>query len=570
MKSIRSVNICWEKRFRGSYPASRFSLSDSGSLAIAVPRPLESRTYDITKIALDGSVEVGGSFSVETLVRLEVISSGATAIGMTADDLYLFTEGMKNKFLAERRLSYIDAMVNESGGRVAAGFSDLNGTSFALAYGELTGKASWTRDVNTPLTALAISRDGSRITIGTELGMMWQIDAARRDIWEFEQREPIRALASSLDGSKVVYGTASGSVGCLDAEGARLWETHLPSEIVQIVVSGDGTICAAYSPPSGESPGRLTCISGLGNIGWECEPEKTLKGLSLSSNGKYLASGTRDGLQAVFEIVMGEGLSIESNSKAAVFVALEHSRQMEQAGDTERALNILLQALLTNATSSELAREAGVLRQRRMETAFLEAQELVDLADFASAWDTLSRLRMSDPTNPVVVQKLHDIVILGTAAMLATAKQLKLDGSLEAAESGLNLTIEWDQFVTEPRDLLGAIRSRRSQLELEKAHKFIESGNYKDAIAAYERASALEGLPEIIASLEKAKTQMDFDLGMEHYNQKRYREAIFQFKKVLLRDPTHTESERHLGYAQKFAQDTSAESINDRFSRLEQ
>lgn len=569
MNSIRSVNICWEKRFRGSYPASRFSLSDAGSLVIAVPRPLESRTYDVTRLNCDGSIEIENSFSVETLVRLEINNTGARAIGMTADDLYLFTGGSKNKFLAERRLSYIDAMVSEGGERIAAGFSDLNGTSFAIAYGEMGGKASWTRDVNTPLTAIAISRDGTRITIGTELGIMWQIDAARRDSWEFEQMEPIRALASSKDGSKVVYGTASGNVGCLDAEGARIWETHLPGEIVHLALSGDGSICTAVCLAVGELPGRIICLYGMGSIGWEYEPEKLVKGLSLSSSGRYLATGTRDGLQTVFEIVLGEGGTAGTDSAARVFEALESSRQKEKEGDLEQAFSTLLQALNTCPTSSELALEASELRKRRVESGFHDVQNFLDQADYTSAIEVLSRLGKSDPANPAILNRMHELVIRGTSAKIAEAKELELNGQLDAADFALLQAIGWDPFLTEPRDLLSALRSQRAAQEAAIAAKLLEDGKIAEAVAAYERASSLDGSSEISANLENAKTLLEFDLGMEHYNDKRYREAMFQFKKVLLHDPAHAEAARYLGYAQKFVQDTSGESLNDRFSRLE-
>ena len=62
---------------------------------------------------------------------------------------------------------------------------------------------------------------------------------------------------------------------------------------------------------------------------------------------------------------------------------------------------------------------------------------------------------------------------------------------------------------------------------------------------------------------------MEFAAGMAAYNAKEYREAVFQFKKVLARDAAHSEAKRYLGFSQKFAQDTSNEALNDRFSRLE-
>ena len=69
--------------------------------------------------------------------------------------------------------------------------------------------------------------------------------------------------------------------------------------------------------------------------------------------------------------------------------------------------------------------------------------------------------------------------------------------------------------------------------------------------------------------MARAHTAMEFAAGMAAYNEKRYREAIFQFKKALARDPAHSEAKRYLAFAQRFEQDATTDTLTDRFSRLE-
>src|SRR5437016_14557245 len=109
MPSIRTVNLAWERKIRGSYAVSRYALNDNGTLTLAIPRPLEARAYDLTRVALDGAAEVRATFSVETLLEIEVSAESDTVIGMTSDDLYLLHAGSKSRFLPERRILFVDS-----------------------------------------------------------------------------------------------------------------------------------------------------------------------------------------------------------------------------------------------------------------------------------------------------------------------------------------------------------------------------------------------------------------------------------------------------------------------------
>lgn len=142
MTSIRTVNMVWERKVRGSYAVSRFALDDSGTVTLVLPRPLEARAYDLTRIAADGAMDVRATFSVETLLELEASAESDSVIGMTSDDLYLLHAGLKTRFLAERHIIFVDSALSINGRTVIAGFSDMAGSSFALAVGDINGRVA--------------------------------------------------------------------------------------------------------------------------------------------------------------------------------------------------------------------------------------------------------------------------------------------------------------------------------------------------------------------------------------------------------------------------------------------
>ena len=84
-----------------------------------------------------------------------------------------------------------------------------------------------------------------------------------------------------------------------------------------------------------------------------------------------------------------------------------------------------------------------------------------------------------------------------------------------------------------------------------------------------ERAQTAHPTSERAAKIGRARTALEFSAGMVDYNARRYQEAVFQFKKVLVRDPEHAEARRFLGFAQSFLTDASNNALTDRFNMLE-
>jgi tetratricopeptide (TPR) repeat protein len=564
MSSIRTLNLLWERRLRGVYPVSCYALGDDGTLMVAVPRPLEPRAYDLTRLALDGGSEIAAGFAVETLLKLEVSSRSSNCIGMTADDLYQFHAGDKHRFLGERQLFYIDVALNAEGQQIATVFSDRGGASFVLAYGDIEGRVAWLRDVDMPLTTVAISRSGNRIAAGTEGGVIQLFDSSRRDVWEFGQGEAVRALACSEDGVFVAYGTALGGIGVVDGQGTRLWEARLPGEVRAIVLSGDGRVCAALCRPETDpNTTRLFCLEETGRIGWEYDPEQVLPGLSLSGNGRFVATSARNGVITVFEVVPGERAA--AAIEQALTDAPERADALAAAGDLAGACAVLQAAVEANPGALAIYEQLTELKQRRKQAALALADERTAVNDYAEALSMLQALLGDDPL---------DLEIVGAVIRLRKERAAQLFDSAsaahgEAAEAMLREALAVDPTLIAARRELAVLRARQTEEADAEAERLLAAGQLEAGVAAAERAQALDPTAVRANKLERAQTALEFAAGMAAYNEKRYQEAVFQFKKALHRDPSHTEAKRYLAFAQRFAQDSATDTLNDRFSRLE-
>lgn len=568
MRNIRTVNMIWEQKFRGAYPVSRYALDETGTLAVAIPRPLEVRAFDLTRLSLDGKAEICGGFAVETLLKLDVTQAATDALGMTGDAVYLFHAGNKVRFQEGRRLIYIEGVLSGDGRYCAAAFSDMAGASYAGAYGEIGGRVCWTRDVDVPVAALALSRDGSRIALGAEVGTLWLLDTNRRDLWEFGQEEPVRALACSTDGAFTAYGTKQGAVGLIDSEGSRRWEAHLAGEIFALALSGDGSLCVALSRPPDE-PGivQLTCLIGQGQVGWQYTAEKRLLGLALSADGRYLATGARDGTLTVYEVIPGEAASGAGGQSDSIAHAFDHYRSLSEAGELEAAYQTLKDALLANPSEVEFAAAVHPIREQWLEARLDKARQERAVGDYAGALETLRKALAVEPSEPRIVGLLETVSTERAEQLLADARTEPANS--ESAEAQLLEAVAVAPFCIAAREELRNLRVRRAQEAAQNAARLLAEGDLEAGVAALEQAQAIAPDAERAAQLERAQVAQEFALGMAHYDARRYREAIFQFKKVLVRDPDHTDANRYLGYAQNFAQDAANDSLSDRFSRLE-
>lgn len=567
MNAIRTVNMIWENRYRGAYPVSRYALDDDGTLTLALPRPLEVRAHDVTRIRPDGGSEIVSGFSVETLSKLEVPASGRESLGMTADDVYLFHADTKRRFLGDKHIIYSDSALSADGQTLIVAYSDMAAVSFALGMGDISGRVIWTTDVDAVITAIAIARDGGRLAYGMENGQTMLLDSSRREVWRFAHDESVRALACSQDGAFTVFGTAGGSVGLIDVDGVRRWQTRVEGEVFVLALSGDGKVCAALAKDP-EQPGvtQVFCLTAEGQVGWQYPVEKRLLGIALSPGGEYMATGARDGTHAVYGIVSGAGQSASSaiDSGAAQKVALEQAR----SGDVAGAYCTLRASLEANAADHALC-EAAVKARDVWLNAALEQARKAALSDPDSAVTALMDFLKVEPHEPAVVALLLETRKARAAKLFAEATAKVAVGESDSADALLLKAIADDPLRPDIRQALAALRRKKAEAALAEADRLLAAGSKEEGIAALERVQALLPTPEMARRLAEARTAHEFDAGLAFYNERRYQEAIFQFRKVLARDAAHADAKRYLAYAERFAQDTSTSDLSDRFSRLE-
>ena len=566
MKAIRTVNLMWEKRARGGYPASPYALADDGTLLRAAPRPNETRAYDMARVAPNETAQTGGFFSSETLIKLDIADDAETALGMTADDIYLFKDGGKTRFLGERQYNCLDAALDADGQTLAVSFCDVAGTNFGLASGNISGRVAWIRESEIAIPAVAVSRDGKYIVYGLEDGAITCLGAGTSEIWAFEQAEPIRAVACSGDGNFAVYGTVDGAVGLIDSSGARCWEMRFPGEIAAVALSGEGGLCAVIVHPKDSGDGaKLACITENGQVGWEYNTEKRLLRVSISPNGRYVAAGSRDGTTTVYEIVPSEmtggaAASIAAQNETALRVA-----SLERTGDLRGAMRVLREALNGSPANFALCEQLNSLRDQWRNTQKTNLDALFAAQHWTGAINAAERWLQDDPRCPNAIILLNRALTQQADHLLTEAAAL----DSKQAETALQQALTYDFYSVEARRALCHLHARRAESSDADAEKFAAGGELEAAISAWERAQSVLPTAERAAKITKAQTAAEYAAGLVLYNEKRYEQAIFQFRKALARDPNHSDAKRYLNFAQKFAQNAAEDTQSDRFNFLE-
>ena len=196
MADIANVNLLFLRRARGVAPLSRFALSPDGSLLTAVPDEMESRTAHVVRFSEQGKSRIETTYNVETLQKTEVSSDPARFLGITDDDLYLFVDGRKTRFLPDRRVAYVDVSLAEDGVRFACAFSDLLQSGGTVGLGDTSGRLLWHKDVGFPIAAISLSRDSGFVAVAGESGELLLLDHLRQTVFTHRQEAPLLQVAT--------------------------------------------------------------------------------------------------------------------------------------------------------------------------------------------------------------------------------------------------------------------------------------------------------------------------------------------------------------------------------------
>ncbi len=566
--SIRTLNLIWEERIRGSYPVTAYALGEDGTLTRAVPRPSEVRAYDLTRIGLAGERAAEVPFFTQTLAEIEVSATSNSFLGMTAKEIYLFHNGAKTQFLGDRHIVYIDTAISATGSRTVIAFSDMAGISFEVACGDIDGKLRWARNVATSLNCVAISRNGDYMTYGTEAGVIALLDFRQREDWQFLLEEPVRALACDETGKKIIYGTAYGKVGCISVDGERTWEIALSGEAASVATDADGSVIAVITTPTEEEgASHLYCLTGDGSVALDMPFQKRLAGLSLSANGRFLATGFRDGTAQVYEVQQSN--TTELSPRMVSRNPRKEAETLIAKEDWERACTTLRDAIAQAPADLALFDLHATTFNRWLEIRFAAAQAYFEAKDFANAVALLEKMHGVAPKHVPILSLLQQASMGLARQWMEHGKSLEKQGDEDGAEHAYKVIVELQPQLREPREGLQRIHKRRVvQADLQADYR-LKNSDFEGALTALERAQSLLPAPERAEKITQAQISLEFSVGMENYNQKQYPQAIFQFQKVLAKDSNHAEAKRYLQYAQRFSQDAATETVQSRFSMLE-
>lgn len=573
MTAIRNVNLCWELRQRGSYAVAPYALSDDGSVVLAMPRPMEVRSYDLVCLALPENKESIVAeyiktnlltFSSETLLKLVASPQSPLLLGMTADDIYLIQGTIKQRYLGDKHFLYADAALSSQGNALIVAYSDMSGTSFGTVYGHPSEKPTWVRESEVEISAVAVSPQGTTIVQGSVSGEIILLDVNGSILWAFDAVQPIQCIASCSHGSIIAYGTKHGEAGAIDSIGSRIWSAELPGRVVSIAITENGKLTAALCMQEENEPlATLFLLNDAGQTLWSFDYPQRMVSVALSPNGTYLMVSGRDGSHSLYQAVLGVATVHTKGGNPLDDVSL-----LVDTAQWEEALTLLRETLEANPTDVACCQRLIDVEKRVFEALDMKAREQATMEELTDALETYAYLQQMLPHNPEVLLAWNRCRQRGSESLMEDAWISQTTGDMEEAQAALLQAIECEPHNLEARQRLGALRQTIAQEAEAEAKARMEASEYAQALESIERALASEPTPERETLRQTILTLTDMHEGMAAYEAKRYREAIFQFKKILVREPNHVEANRYLKFAQRFDQDGTV-SLDDRISRLE-
>jgi tetratricopeptide (TPR) repeat protein len=559
MAEIANIDLRFMRRARGVAPLSRYSVDDDGDVFASAPDEIEARTSHIVRFSQSAAV-VQKTFSVETLRKLEIAGNGESWLGITDDDVYLFCEGRKSRFMSDRRVAYADISLAEDGKRFAVAYSDMMASGYSLALGEMSGRSLWTKDMPYAVTRLSVSRKGEFIAVAGATGEIDLMDSSRATVLRHRQESPLRAIAT-IGPARTIFATDEG-VGALDSEGGLLWFTDFDAPVTEIAMDSTGETTAALLRDS-DTSGRLIFLSGQGLPVWDIEFDTARPtGIALSADGKSAAVTLRDGSIAAYALHPGEGQPQESGT--SLRAQAEALRNQGNARATAELLALHLRDSPADADACRALQDALQVFQAQT----VAAAELSErLQDFASADERLGAFLSIAPFNLEMMHRRHELRRAWVASSMEMGQAAFVSNDLIVAETHFRAAIEADPLNQEAREALAAVLQRSTASALDQAHHHIVAGEFAAAIASLSKAGKQGASWEAVRNLlHAARIGEALSVGNALYQQRQYAAALFQFKKILRLDPAHPEALQKISYAQSFLQNTQ---LNDRFTRLE-
>ena len=563
---ITNVNLRFVRKAKGVAPLAPFALQNDGVFVAAVPDPHEVRTFHIARYEASGRFRVRETFSVETLTKTLLAEGDGTGyIGITGDDLYVFQNGRKGRFLPDRRANYADAALSADGKRFGAAFSDMLGAGYSVALGEApSGRLLWAKDVPFAAACVAISPGGDFLAACGNTGEFWLLDSSRTVVCRFSDTAQIPVLCAAATGDGGTFlGTKSGVSKIRGS--ARIWHALDGSACPHIAASDGGALIAVVrQSEESETAAQLVFLDGETGVPlWDTDLEESpVTGVSLSPSGAFCAVSLRNGSLFLYETeTEARGRSVGDAQIAGEVRALQAAEKWPEAFVLVRTR---LEAVPSDTESGELLKE---LLGAWSAACFSRAAEAEATGDFAEADAAYAACLACDPQNA-------EAVLRRRSTQRRWAKTRKTEGVAALQESDANAamtflreSLQADETQTEVRGLLKAAETAASKTVLQTVQTHLSRAETADALFLLSDLKE-RGIttPEVAALLRQCRTAEAFALGNSLYNDRQYPAALFQFKKVLRFNPSHRDALQKIAYIQNFLSDTE---VGDRFGRLE-
>jgi len=550
---FNAVNLLWQKRFRGLLPVGQHATGDTGHTLLLRPDEFERRTYQVLQLSPEGDARELCAVLVETMYRFDAVSDGRLMVGMTDDDVYVFRDARKTRFMADRRVAYSDINLAPEPGWFACGFSDHLFSSHAVAFGDAGARLGWTKDVDRAIHRVGLSPDGRTVVLALAEGRVLALDNLRNTLWESSVDEPLAALAVPGSGRGAVVGTAHGSVAAFGPEGGLRWRSPVGPPTLAVATDCEGRW--AVSVHSDEGTHLLVALGPGGAPLWEYELDAKPTGLSLSPGGRYFSVTTAAGVALCFEADFAAG------GVTAPGVDLAPAEGGEAGAEATLRARLAEAPHDTALAERWLAARAAALAAHRAAAEAAEAAE-----DLPGALAALAAAAELAPWDPDLFAERRALRERALAALTAAAAAREAAYDLEGARA---LHLEAVALAPEEPALRAALADLRgraaAELVAEGEHRRAE-GDLAGALSLWRQALALAPGEALEESIRAAEVERCLTRGIELYEAQRLPEAVFQFKKALALDPSNDDAARYLGYSEGQSADST---IADRFARLE-
>lgn len=560
MADITNVNLLFLRKARGVAALSRFAAQDDGTLLVSVPDEMEVRTFHIARFDAKGRSQVVETYSVETLRRTEIAASGSAYIGTTDDDLYVFRETRKTRFLSDRRAAYTDIALSEGGQRFATAFCDMLGSGHTIALGDGSGRLMWTKDIVFPVSRVAVDREARHVAVIGESGDLLVLDTARATVLEHHQDASLTAVATA--GPERTVFTGGGGVGAVGSDGKLHWFTEVVGEPIDVALDAEGRTVAVLVRLDNSS-GRLVFLSMDGLPTWDIDFEDARPtGLSLSASGRYAAVSLRDGSISLYELQYGERMASVNAEQV-----LAEARAAREHGNFHAAVDLLRARLAAVPSDTQSCQALSDTLAALRERSFTAAATSEAVGDWREADARLDELLTASPLDSEAAGRRHSLRQRWAETVRAQGRAALAGGNGPEAEAHFLEAIFADPLDLSAREALAEARYAAASAALAAGRQRLTLGQYAEAIAALTEAQTHGASgPEVSGLLREARVAEALAIGNALYQDRQYAAALFQFKKVLRLEPDHAEAVQKLGYAQNFLQNTQ---LNDRFTRLE-